>query len=97
MSDSKNGYGTVTKAFHWAMALLVGWQLLKLGDRIADGEHWVGQVLVPWHVSIGVLLLALAIPRIPGRSASADSGRRMTRPWPSSSRRGIACSMPGWS
>ena len=63
ISDSENRYGTVTRTFHWAMALLIGWQFLKFGDRIAEGEHWIGQMLVPWHVSIGVVLLALILPR----------------------------------
>lgn len=61
--DARKRYGTVTEAFHWLMALLVGWQLLKFGDRIAEGEHWVGQTLVPWHVSVGVLMLVLVVPR----------------------------------
>ncbi len=46
------------------MAVLIGWQFLKFGDRIADGEHWVGETLVPWHVSIGTLLLALIVLRM---------------------------------
>lgn len=62
--DTQKRYGMIAKAFHWLMALLIGWQLLKFGDRIAEGEHWVGQVLVPWHVSVGVLLLVLAVLRI---------------------------------
>lgn len=41
------------------MAVLVGWQFLKFFDRIAEGEHWVGQTLVPWHISIGTLFLLL--------------------------------------
>ncbi|HLV76485.1 MAG TPA: cytochrome b [Marinobacter sp.] len=64
LRDTPERYGTLTKALHWLMALLVGWQLLKLGDRIADGEHWVGQTLVPWHISIGVLLLVLIVLRL---------------------------------
>lgn len=64
LSDSKQRYGKVTVAFHWVMAVLIGWQLLKLGDRIDDGEHWVGQVLVSWHISIGTLLLVLIIARL---------------------------------
>lgn len=64
MIDSPDGYGIVSRFFHWLMALLIGWQLLKFGDRIAEGEHWVGQTLVPFHVSIGVLLLVLAIARL---------------------------------
>lgn len=64
MNDSKERYGSVSKTFHWLMALLIGWQLLKFGDRIAEGEHWVGQTLVPWHISIGTLLLVLIVLRL---------------------------------
>lgn len=62
--DSKERYGSVSKILHWVMTVLIGWQLLKLGDRIAEGEHWVGQTLVPWHVSIGTLLLGLIVLRL---------------------------------
>ena len=64
INDSKQRYGSVSKIFHWGMALLIGWQLLKLSDRISDGEHWVGLTLVPWHVSIGTLLLGLIVLRL---------------------------------
>lgn len=64
LKDSKVRHGTLTKWLHWGMALLIGWQLMKFGDRIADGEHWVGQTLVPWHVSIGSLLLVLIVARL---------------------------------
>lgn len=63
-NDSKERYGRISRFFHWAMALLIGWQLLKFFDRIEDGEHWIGQTLVPWHVSIGTLLIALVVLRI---------------------------------
>ncbi len=59
-NDSATRYGSVTRFFHWSMALLIGWQMLKFFDRIDDGEHWVGQTLVPWHLSIGTLLLLVA-------------------------------------
>lgn len=62
--DSRERYGALTKLLHWSMALLVFWQLLKFGDRIFDGEHWVGQTLVPWHVSIGSLMLLLILVRL---------------------------------
>ncbi|MGO1501467.1 MAG: cytochrome b [Marinobacter sp.] len=62
--DSKERYGRVSKIFHWSMALLIGWQLLKFADRIAEGEHWIGQTLVPWHISIGTLLLVLIVLRL---------------------------------
>lgn len=62
--DTKERYGSVSRFLHWGMALLVFWQMLKFFDRIDDGEHWVGQVLVPWHGSIGALLLVLIVLRI---------------------------------
>lgn len=64
MKDSARRYGGITRLLHWIMALLIGWQFLKLGDRIHDGEHWIGQTLVPWHISIGGLLLVLIVLRL---------------------------------
>jgi len=61
--DSAKRYGLVSRVLHGAMGLLILWQLLKVFDRIAEGEHWVGQTLVPWHLSIGALLLLLAVLR----------------------------------
>lgn len=37
-ADSTKRYGTVSRIFHWGMAALIGWQALKVFDRIADGE-----------------------------------------------------------
>lgn len=62
--DTKEGYGTVSRVFHWGMAFLILWQLLKISERIEDGEHWVGQTLVAWHVSIGTLIFILVVPRL---------------------------------
>lgn len=62
--DTPERYGTLSRLFHWGMALLVLWQGLKFFDRINDGEHWVGQNLVSWHVSIGTLLLLLIVLRL---------------------------------
>lgn len=64
MNDSKTRYGVITRCFHWGMGLLIIWQFMKFFDRINDGEHWVGQTLVPWHISIGSVLLVLAVLRI---------------------------------
>lgn len=63
-NDSPTHYGRTTRFLHWAMALLIMLQFLKLGDRIDDGEHWIGQTFVPWHVSIGVVIFALAVLRL---------------------------------
>ena len=62
--DTPERYGTISRLLHWGMAVLVIWQVLKVFDRIDDGEHWVGQTLVPWHVSIGTLILLLVLIRI---------------------------------
>lgn len=62
--DSKERYGRVSKFLHWGMAVLIGWQLFKFADRIDEGEHWIGQTLVPWHISIGTLLLVLIVLRL---------------------------------
>ncbi len=64
INDSKERYGRISKILHWTMAGLITWQVLKFGDRISEGEHWVGQTLVPWHVSIGTLLLCLIVLRM---------------------------------
>lgn len=63
-TDSKERYGTVSRWLHWGMAVLIGWQMLKFFDRIDDGEHWVGENLASWHVSIGFVLLLLVVLRI---------------------------------
>ncbi|VVN71683.1 cytochrome b [Pseudomonas fluorescens] len=64
MKDSAHRYGGITRLLHWVMALLIGLQFLKLGDRINDGEHWIGQTIVPWHISFGGLLLVLIVLRL---------------------------------
>lgn len=64
IDDNKQRYGSISRIFHWGMAVLIGWQVLKFFDRIDDGEHWVGQTLVPWHISIGSLLLVLVVLRL---------------------------------
>lgn len=64
MKDSAHRYGGITRLLHWVMALLIGLQFLKLGDRINDGEHWIGQTIVPWHISFGSLLLVLIVLRL---------------------------------
>jgi len=64
LQDSRERFGVLTKTLHWIITVLIFWQLLKLGDRIDDGEHWVGETLVPWHVSIGSLLFLLILARI---------------------------------
>jgi cytochrome b561 len=46
------------------MAVLIVLQFMKLGDRINDGDHWIGNNIVPWHLSVGATILVLAILRV---------------------------------
>ena len=64
MNDTKERYGGISRFFHWGMGLLIIWQFMKFFDRISDGEHWVGENLASWHISIGSLLLVLIVLRI---------------------------------
>lgn len=63
-ADSPIRYGSVSRLLHWGMAVLIGWQALKIFDRIDEGEHWIGQTLVPAHVTVGTVLLMLIVLRI---------------------------------
>ncbi|HLT99483.1 MAG TPA: cytochrome b [Burkholderiaceae bacterium] len=64
MNDSPERYGSITRIFHWVMAVLIIWQGMKFFDRINDGEHWIGETLVPWHTRIGSVILVLVVLRI---------------------------------
>ncbi|NYT44559.1 cytochrome b [Alcaligenaceae bacterium] len=63
-NDTPSHYSGTTRFLHWAMSLLIILQFMKLGDRINDGEHWVGQTIVPWHISVGALIFVLALLRL---------------------------------
>lgn len=71
--DSIDRYGSISRLFHWGMAFLIGWQVLKIFDRIDDGEHWVGETLVPAHVTVGTLLLVLVVFRITWSLSQKDN------------------------
>ena len=64
MNDTPDRYGVLTRLIHWTMAALIVLQFLKLGDYINDGEHWVGQTIVPLHGSLGILLFVLIVVRL---------------------------------
>lgn len=64
LKDTPTRYGTLTRLIHWTMAALIVLQFLKLGDRVNDGEHWIGQTIVPLHGSVGILLFVLIAVRL---------------------------------
>ena len=62
--DTTERYGSVSRLLHWATALLIIHQFGKFFDRIDEGEHWLGALVGPLHVSIGALIGLLALVRI---------------------------------
>jgi cytochrome b561 len=68
------GYGLVTRALHWAMALLLALQLLvgyaiERADDLLEWavDRWLGGedgVLVAVHLRLGLVILALATVRL---------------------------------
>ena len=68
LKNSPTTYGTVTRAFHWSIALLVAWQFFgaNLMTRLAKGVSFLGLDGNGWynaHKSIGLVLLALVLGR----------------------------------
>lgn len=64
LNDTSNRYGSITRFFHWVMAVLILEQFFKFADRINEGEHWLGDTFGPWHGSIGITLLVLVVLRL---------------------------------
>lgn len=62
--DTSDHYGSVSRFFHWLIAVLVINQFLKFADRINEGEHWLADTFGPYHVSIGATVMLLAILRL---------------------------------
>jgi len=72
IKDTPQKYGAVSRFLHWLMAFMVLAQFLKFGDRINDGEHWVGALVKSIHGSFGVIFMALVILRIVWALAQRD-------------------------
>ena len=64
LHDDNQRYGSITRFFHWVIAVLVLQQFFKFADRINEGEHWLGDTFGPWHVSMGAIILILTIARL---------------------------------
>ncbi|HEX7852248.1 MAG TPA: cytochrome b/b6 domain-containing protein [Sphingobium sp.] len=66
LGDTPTRYGPVSRSFHWITAYLLLWQsLMAIGWRVlGDGEFMrMTSRLGPTHVSTGILVLILVIPR----------------------------------
>ncbi|MGR3513047.1 MAG: cytochrome b [Paracoccaceae bacterium] len=73
LTNSTDGYGALTKLFHWLIVLLFAWQYfsgnvmtgMERGSTVAG----IGQnAYFNWHKSLGLVALAIAVFRIVNRS-----------------------------
>lgn len=72
--DSPARYGRISRWLHWGMALLLAWQFVGMGLRLALGRTPLVAVFVGSHASVGLLLMLLVLLR--GAWALANHGRR---------------------
>lgn len=65
LRDTPLVYGPVSRVFHWLLAYLLLWQCLMLvGWRVLSEDVMRGAARFgPSHVSVGVLVLLLVVPR----------------------------------
>lgn len=64
LNDTAKRYGSVSRFFHWLVAILVIEQFIKFSKRINEGHHWLWDTFGPWHNDIGVIILVLVILRL---------------------------------
>ena len=68
LANTPHAYGAIAKAFHWAVVVLVvvGWALGTFGEELPRGAG--RDIAFFIHVSGGLLVLALFLPRIVWRA-----------------------------
>jgi cytochrome b561 len=54
-------YGAVTRALHWAIALLLTWQFTGMAVKLIVGKAPITAFWVGTHKGIGVVLLTLIV------------------------------------
>ncbi|CAO1668890.1 cytochrome b [Salinicola sp. NYA28a] len=64
MTDSRERYGAISRLLHWATALLVTLQLTSVYMSRWQPGNWLSQYVQPWHMTIGVTVLALVVVRL---------------------------------
>jgi cytochrome b561 len=71
LRNSRVGYGAIAKFFHWSIVflVLVGWALGSLGDALPRGGLRDFGLFI--HMTAGLLVLALLLPRVLWRLADA--------------------------
>lgn len=72
ISNNQEGYGALTKLFHWLIVILFTLQYVggNIMTAMAGGETVLGLTqafFYNWHKSLGLIALAIAIPRLINR------------------------------
>lgn len=62
--DSPSGFGTVSRALHWGMAILFVWQFTSVILRVAAKDTAIGGFFWSTHYSVGFTLWLLVLVRI---------------------------------
>ena len=63
-SDNATRYGTVSRFFHWGMAILIVWQFLSAASHYFFEDTAIEAFFWPTHKAMGVLLLTLVVLRL---------------------------------
>lgn len=63
LRDSVDRYGTISRALHWGMALLIAWQFATAGARVLFADSPLDTFLWATHKPLGFLLLVLVAVR----------------------------------
>ncbi|WP_010139323.1 cytochrome b [Oceanicola sp. S124] len=71
LADSPDRYGLLSRIFHWALAALIGWQLLGMVLKLILGRHPVVAVFVGQHQPLGALIFVLVVLRLVWALANA--------------------------
>lgn len=64
LADNAVRYGVVTRALHWGMVLLFGWQYLGMGLKEVLGKTDLVSAITGTHVTVGLVILLLALARL---------------------------------
>ncbi|WP_108261401.1 cytochrome b [Mangrovicoccus ximenensis] len=62
--DTQDGYGLVTRILHWALAVLILWQLTGMGFKLLLGDSAVTNFFRGHHGDLGAAIFVLAVARV---------------------------------
>jgi cytochrome b561 len=62
--DNPQRYGLITRALHWSMALVLGWQFLTSLVRLLMKESALDEFMWGTHRAAGVLLMLMIVLRL---------------------------------